>query len=130
MKFETLADGIIQITFEGILDAEQWRNYKKAIIEHLDNSTDLQFILTDLSQLEDVDKNIISEFGSAPHLTHEKLGFLVLLGGNAFQQFISKITEGNALRNHRAQRLRVHYDREGAMQWLYERRDLENNIPS
>lgn len=121
-------DKILQVTASGKLDAEVWRDYKAKIYEYLEGSEEKVYILTDLSKVEGIDPNILGEFGHAPHLVHPKLGFIVLLGGTSFQQFITKITEGNALRAQRAEKLRVHYEREIATEWLLARRELDQAL--
>jgi anti-anti-sigma regulatory factor len=125
LSVEIVDNDILQVHIAGTVGAEEWKAYKDMLIERLDASEKPIYVLTDLSDIDNVDKSIVSEFGQAPHLTHPNLGFLVLLGGNAFQQFITKVTEGNALRLKRAEKLRVHYDREAAIEWLKSRRAMD-----
>jgi hypothetical protein len=127
LKIQTLPDGIIEISHTGIFTIEHWRDYQKSMIDMLNASDKKLYILSDFSQTERFDKEIVPEAGTAPHLVHENMGLIVLLGGNALHNFILQLTQNRARKDDKDTKLRVHTDRDRALETLRHFRMIHAN---
>ena len=114
----TLDNGIILVSHEGYLSLEEWDAYKNMLVEALDESDDLVYILSDFTGTETFGKEILGQVGTAPHLAHPHLGMIVLLGGNALQNFVLQITDNRARKEAKDSKLRVHTDYDRAIDTL------------
>lgn len=125
MKVKYRDDGLIEIEQGEFFSVEDWREYQRIMLEILDAAEGRTYILTDFSKTQSFDPKIAGEFGGAKHLTHPRLGMLVLLGGNTLMNFALKVTEGRAQREGRNKRLRLHKDRERAENALLHQKKIE-----
>jgi hypothetical protein len=130
LTHQELPDGIVEIIHTGDLDAEDWQKYQDLVLEILDSHTEKVYILSNFSGSRQFQKNLISQFGTARHLTHPHLGMLTLLGGNALQNFLAKLTELRAAKAHRDSALRIHADRDRALEVLRHYRDIVRQTES
>ena len=106
-----MEDGIISvITNPTDFQMEHWTEYQRVMLDLLDNAEEKLYILADFRKLTKFDPKILQVAGTAQHLTHENLGMLVLLGGNAMANFALKMTEVRAERDHRGDKMRLHMD--------------------
>ena len=96
-------------------------------MEILDASDKQVYVLSDFSDIESFAKEIVPEVGTAPHLTHPNLGMIVLLGGNALQNFILQITNNRARRESRDTKMRVHSDYDRAVETLLHFRKIHED---
>lgn len=128
LKVEHLADGIIEISHTGLFTVEHWRDYQQTMVDMLDASDKMLYFLSDFSETERFDKEIVPQAGTASHLAHKNMGLIVLLGGNALHNFILQITQNRAKKEDKGSKLRVHTDRDRAIETLNHFRKIHGNM--
>lgn len=130
MMFEikNFPTGIIQVIHEGYFTLDHWVEYKRIMMHLLDDADDKVYILSDFSRTERFDNRVILEAGTAPHLTHEKLGLIVLYGGSQLNNFVLQIAQNRAQRQNRHDKLRLHNDYEQAIQILLNCSGKNSNV--
>jgi hypothetical protein len=97
------------------------------MLELLNATENRLYILSNFVKIESFSREIVPQVGTAPHLTHPKLGMLVLLGGNALQNFVMQLTQLRARQANRDSNLRVHTDRSRALEVLTHFRTLHQS---
>lgn len=128
MQVTTSPEGLTELSFEGVFTVEMWKEYQQTLLRLLDESSERLYILSDFSNVTLIERGVIMEAGTAPHLTHPRLGMLVLLGGNVLQNFILELTEKRALRENRSDKMRVHHQRDRAVETLLHFRDIHRQV--
>lgn len=118
LKLNELPDGIVEIVVEGEFGPDAWKAYQDMVWDYLETHDEKCYFLLNAGSTVRVDPVILKEFGTARHLTHPRLGLIALLGTNALQQFILKLTENTAKQQNRAQGLRIHTNRDAALDVL------------
>lgn len=124
-EVKTLDSGIIEVIHEGEFTIQNWRDYQETLLEMLDASSETLYILSNFSGTTIFAKEIVPEVGTARHLSHPRLGLIVLLGGNALQNFILALTEHRAQKQESSSRLRVHKDYDRAVEVLEYQRSID-----
>jgi hypothetical protein len=119
-------DGIIGvITEDKNFTMEHWAEYQRVMLELLDDADEQIYILSDFRAIQLFASKLIYEVGTAKHLTHDKLGMLVLLGGNALTNFTLKMTEARATREDRNTKMRLHTEYTRAVNTLLHFRKIQ-----
>ncbi|HEX2908485.1 MAG TPA: hypothetical protein VHO69_16555 [Phototrophicaceae bacterium] len=124
-QLKQLKPGIIEVIYAGEFTLQDWAEYQELMLEQLNQSSGKLYILTNFLQTTRLDKEILPLVGSAKHLTHPNLGLIVLLGGNAFQNFILLLTENRAMKEEKGSRLRIHRDYDRALEMLEYQQTIE-----
>lgn len=106
---------------------EMWQQYQEMILKLLEDSEKQLYILSDFQEMQSFDPEIASEVGTAKHLSHPKLGMIVLLGGNTLSNFILVLTENRATRTKKSDTLRIHKDYDRALEILQDFRDSHHD---
>lgn len=117
-EVKRLEDRIILVEHEGDFTYENWQEYQRVLLDLLDNSETNLYILSDFRKSTLFEPAIVAEAGTAKHLKHEKLGLIVLLGGDPLKNFVLAITENRAAQEKQSERLRIHYEYDRAMEAL------------
>lgn len=111
-------DGIIEISHEGHFSDADWQEYKALMMELLDAAEGKICILSNFSKSVSFDKHLVKEVGTAKHLGHPNLGFLILLGGNSLHNFVFSLTESRAMQENKNIKMKIERDRQRALDTL------------
>jgi hypothetical protein len=121
-----LPNDFIEVVMSDDINAEQWQEYQDTIWNLLEEREERGYILANFLHATKFSPDLLSQFGTARHLKHPRLGLIVLLGGSPLVNFALKFTEHNASKSGADIHLRIHKDREAALKVLIDRRELDS----
>jgi len=117
---------MIEIYSEGECTYKDWIEYQELVLEQLNLANHKLYILSNLSELTSFESKIVKEVGTAKHLTHPNLGFIVMVGGNKLMNFLLQVTENRAQQERSHERMRVLKNYDKALQTLNQQREMAN----
>jgi hypothetical protein len=117
-QIEKHEDGIIEISHQGDFTVDEWQEYQAAMLKLLDEASGKICILSNFTNTLSVDSQLIKDVGTAKHLAHQNLGFIVFLAGQPFHKMILSLAESRAMQENKDLKLRIERDREKALDTL------------
>jgi hypothetical protein len=117
-QIEKHEDGIIEISHKGDFTVDEWHEYQKLMQQLLDEASGKICILSNFTNTLSVDSQLIKDVGTAKHLGHQNLGFLMLLPGQPFHKLFMTLAESRAMKANKDLKVRIERDREKALDTL------------
>lgn len=111
-------DGIIEISHSGHFSADDWQEYQRLMIQVLDEASGKIGILSNFIKTESIDNQLIKDVGTAKHLSHPNLGFLMLLPGQPLHNLVLSLAESRAVQENKDLKMRIERDRDKALDTL------------
>lgn len=121
-----IPNDLIEVVLSDAVGAAEWQEYQDTIWNLLEEREERGYILANFLHATKFSPELLSQFGTARHLKHPRLGLIVLLGGTPLVNFALKFTEHNAAKSQAGANLRIHKDRDAAIKVLLDRRELDS----